>query len=189
MARNGRKYPSFVVPVRRVQHQVSPPSEENQENVAHEFYYLQWNFYPPPPIPSAVDDPFLKPTYTTSADLSNPSTATILYAPLQEYKLRQAFATPYLVLTMYTDLAASHGIVLLRGEITPSTSSDSYMMSQEDAQLLTLALQRFYLWSEEGEIVGKVFGRKGRDLLVTFHEKPHEFNWKDLLKFADPSTV
>lgn len=189
MAKNGRKYPSFVVPVRRVQHQVSSPSEQNQEIVAHEFYYLQWNFYPPPPIPSSVDDPFLKPTYTTSAGLSNPSTSTILYAPLQEYKLRQAFATPYLILTMYTDLAASHGIVLLRGEITPSTSSESYMMTQEDAQLLTLTLQRFYLWSEEEGIAGTELGEGGRNLLVTFHEKPQDFNWKDLLKFADLSTV
>ncbi len=192
MAKNGRDYPSFVVPVRRVQDRVSPPSEENQqENVAHEFYYLQWDFYPAPPIPSAVDDPFLKPTYTTSAGLSNPPISTILYAPLQEYKLRQAFATPYLVLTMYTDLAVSHGIVLLRGEISPSTSSssDSYMMSQEDAQLLTLALQRFYLWSEEGDTAEKEFGREGKNLLIAFHKKPQAFDWKDLLKFADPSTV
>jgi ATP synthase F1 complex assembly factor 1 len=94
---------------------------------------------------------------------------------------------------MYTDLAASHGIVLLRGEITPSTtasqgsSSDRYMMSQEDAQLLTIALQRFYLWSEEGSAEEEEFGTEGKKLLIAFHKKPDEFEWQDLLKFANPT--
>lgn len=195
--KNGRSYPTFVVPVSRVQ---QPPeasrlpesSQDRQENTAHEFYYLQWDFHPPPPIPSASDDPFLKPIYTNSAGVSNLPISTVLYAPLQEYKLRQAFATPYLVLTMYTDLAASHGIVLLRGELTPSTSasqgssSGRYMMSQEDAQLLTIALQRFYLWSDQGSTEGE-FGMEGKKLLIAFHEKPEEFEWQNLLKFSNPT--
>jgi len=194
MMKNGRCYPTFVVPVPRVQQPLenSESSLDCQENTAHEFYYLQWDFHPPPPIPSASDDPFFKPQYTNSAGVSNPPISTVLYAPLQEYKVRQTFATPYLVLTMYTDLAASHGIVLLRGEITPSTtagqgSSDRYMMSQEDAQLLTIALQRFYLWSEEGSVEGEEFGTEDKKLLIAFHNKPDEFKWQDLLKFANPT--
>jgi ATP synthase F1 complex assembly factor 1 len=197
MMKNGRNYPNFVVPVPRVQpsqsSQLPELSLDRQEDTAHEFYYLQWDFHPPPPIPSGSDDPFLKPQYTSSAGVSNPPISTVLFTPLQEYKVRQTFATPYLLLTMYTDLASSHGIVLLCGEITPSatagqgSSSDRYMMSQEDAQLLTIALQRFYLWSEEGSPNGEEFGTEGRKVLLAFHTKPNEFEWQNLLKFSNPS--
>ena len=94
---------------------------------------------------------------------------------------------------MYTDLATSHGIVLLRGEITPSTTagqgspSDRYMITQEDAQLLTIGLQRFYLWNEEGSAGEEELGTEGRELLIAFHKKPDKFEWQDLLKFTNPT--
>lgn len=196
MMMNGRSYPSFVVPIRRLTQSSeasrSPEfSLDRQEKAAHEFYYLQWDFHPPPPIPSGSDDPFLKPTYTNSAGISNPPISTVLYTPLQEYKLRQAFSTPYLALTMYTDLAVSHGVVLLRGEITPSTSavlgssSDRYLISQEDAQMLTFALQRFYLWTKQGSTEGEEETGEAEKLLNKFHKKPEEFEWQDLLKFSN----
>jgi ATP synthase F1 complex assembly factor 1 len=56
------------------------------------------------------------------------------------------------------------------------------MMSQEDAQLLVIALQRFYLWTESKES-----GKDGMELLMAFHEKPQEFEWKDLLRFSTPT--
>ncbi|KAF7367300.1 Protein ATP11, mitochondrial [Mycena sanguinolenta] len=70
---------------------------------------------------------------------TNPQISTVMFTPLQEYKMRGSFATPYLVLTNYTDLAHSHGVVLLRGEITPSAATGGtgvdgrYMLQQEDA--------------------------------------------------------
>ncbi|KAF9524059.1 ATP11 protein-domain-containing protein [Crepidotus variabilis] len=178
MAKNGKQYSSFVVPVPRVQPK-SEAVDTVEEETAHEFYYLQWDFHPAPPIPS--DNLFTKPSYTTPDGKSNPATTTVLFAPLQEYKLRQSFATPYLVLTMYTELVATHGVVLLRGEITPSSGGGAgYMMSQDDAQLLTMALQRFYLWSEKDSGSQD----EGKQLLRTFHEKPEAFKWQDLLKFS-----
>lgn len=104
--------------------------------------------------------------------------------------MRQSFATPYLVLTFYTDLASSHGTVLMRGEITPATAgavagSDAggrHMLSQEDAQLLAMEVQKFYLWGE-----GRAEGKEGERLLKVFHEKPEEFKWEELLKHADLS--
>lgn len=193
MAKNGRVYPSFVVPVPRVQLEPTTPEseagananvKESEENVAHEFYYLQWDFHPAPPVPASTEDIFAKPTTGTSMSTPNPQTSTVLFAPLQEYKLRQSFATPYLVLTMYTELASTHGIVLLRGEITPGSAAgtgqaDRFMLNQEDAQLLTMALQKFYLWGEESS------NPLGKELLRTFHEKPQEFQWQDLLKFSN----
>ena len=84
------------------------------------------------------------------------------------------------MLTFYPELATSHDLVLMRGEITPSAVKESttgdYLLSQRDAQLLAHGLQRFYLWgsSEERE-----------KLLSDFHERPDMFNWEDLLKHGD----
>ena len=174
MEKNGRSYPSFVVPILRIQpEQETKPSDYAKGDVAHEFYFLQWTFHASPPIPSSSDDPFVIPTSSSP----NPQTSVILFTPLQEYKMRNSFATPYLILTMYTDLAETHGIVLLRGEITPSTASGStsYMLSQADAQMLVMTLQKCYLWKENGSDLEK--------LLHTFHKNPQDFNWQDLLKF------
>ena len=99
--------------------------------------------------------------------------------------MRETFATPHLILTFYSDLANSHGIVLLRGELTPSSSGNgSYLLSQEDAQLLAIGLQKFYLTE------GEQSKRKERtDLLRVFNELPKEFKWEELLKHADPTSV
>jgi ATP synthase F1 complex assembly factor 1 len=120
--------------------------------------------------------------------VTNPPVSTVLFTPLQEYKLRQNFATPYLILTNYTDLVSTHGVVLLRGEITPSAASaDStdpptgFMLSQQDAQLLAMQLQQFYLWGGTN--------REREELLRLFHEKPEDFNWEHLLKHADPVNI
>lgn len=179
MLATGRAYPTFVLALPRVQ-APEPGSTPNEENVAHEFYFMQWDLHASPTVPSA--DPFVK-SDTSSA--SNPASATVIFTPLQEYKLRQAFATPYLVLTLYTDLAASHGLVLLRGEITPSSTSgageERFMLSQEDAQLLAFSLQRFYLWNDGGDTAQS---SQGERLLRTFHEKPEEFKWEELLEIS-----
>ena len=140
---------------------------------------MEWSFHGAPK-PTTLDL-FAKP-----APSNNPQVSTVLFTPLQEYKQRASFATPYLVLTNYTDLASSHGIVLLRGEITPSTSGSidaggdgRYMLSQQDAQLLAMGIQKFYLWSEEQ-------GKRERELLLkTFHDRPEEFKWEELLKHTD----
>lgn len=189
MATVSRKYPAFVVPVPRVKSDLA----EGETDRAYEFYFLQWDFHAVPPIPSAVEVPFSPPQHDTP--LNPLPTSTILFTPLQEYKMRQSFATPYLVLTFYTDLASSHGTVLMRGEITPASagavagtdtagSEGRHMLAQEDAQYLAMELQKFYLWSsgKEGDKE-----REGERLLKVFHEKPEAFKWEELLKHAELS--
>jgi ATP synthase F1 complex assembly factor 1 len=175
----GKKYPAFAVPLPRDVVQ----DDSGEAKRAYEFYFLQWGFHEAPPTPTP--DPFSKPTSELLAP--NPQTSTVLLTPLQEYKSRTAFATPYLILTFYTDLASSHELVLLRGEITPTAASSEtnlssdFLLSQQDAQLLAMHLQRFYLWGGEEE------GAKERHrLLETFHNAPEEFKWEDLLKHAEP---
>ncbi|KAI0666269.1 ATP11-domain-containing protein [Trametes maxima] len=173
------KYPRFVIPVPRENAEV----EGNPNEPAYEFYLMEWGFHGPPPEPVTNSDLFAQ-----HRPSSNPQTSTILFTPLQEYKLRTSFATPYLVLTHYTDLAKSHGLVLLRGEITPSAATSSpsaganadegrFMLSQQDAQLLAIHVQRFYLWNEGSE--------ERATLLKAFHETPGEFKWEELLKHTD----
>lgn len=61
-------------------------------------------------------------------------------------------------------------------------------MSQEDAQLLALGVQRFYLTDVDGSEKGAQ-GRKERaEILKNFNEEPEKFLWEDLLKHADPTT-
>jgi ATP synthase mitochondrial F1 complex assembly factor 1 len=171
------KYPSFVVPVPRDTSQTPDAPADNQR--AYEFYFMEWGFHGSPTEPNTSTGLFQKPQQS-----ANPQTSTILFTPLQEYKLRNSFATPYLVLTHYTDLARSHGVVLLRGEITPSSSGAGmaiedgrYMLNQQDAQLLAMGTQKFYLWQDEEAV--------GAKLLRAFHEQSAEFKWEDLLTHAD----
>lgn len=176
MSSMATKFPTFLLPLPR-------PSQGTQE-VAHEFYFLQWAFHEVPLHPSRI--PSL-PTqdqlwsFQTSAE-PNPACSTILFTPLQEYKLRQTFAQPYLVLTHYTDLATTHGIILLRGEVTASPSSaGKYLLSQSDAQLLALGVQRFYLTSGDEDSEGRV------EQLRKFHEDPKQFRWEELLVSGNPT--
>lgn len=185
MMRVAKKYPVFVVPIPRA-------SGSDQPGQAHEFFFLQWDFHPPPPVPSAAETNPCGPV-TSGPPSQLPEPATVLFTPLQEYKLRNSFATPYLVLTLYTDISQSHGIVLLRGEITPSSSStavqpaketpERFLLNQVDAQLLAMGLQRFYLWGG-----GKKDGDRdttAEALLERFYHEPDRFTWQDLLESSD----
>ncbi|KAJ6604198.1 ATP11-domain-containing protein [Mycena vulgaris] len=187
MASTAGKYPIFTVPLRRDKDPTAVPVE-GETDAAHEFYFLQWAFHDAPPIPSADDDNLFTPPSVKKSPPSeaNPQTSTIMFTPLQEYKMRGSYATPYLVLTIYTDLAQSHGVVLLRGEITPSAAAGSagvdgrYLLKQEDAHRLSMSVQKFYLWD-----VALDDGCVEREKLVkAFHETPDQFGWEELLKHA-----
>ena len=190
MTRVAKKYPVFVVPVPRGS---TPDSSAGESTgTAHEFFFLQWDFHPAPPAPSATEPNPFEPVMSGSSR-PIPELSTVLFTPLQEYKLRTSFATPYLVLTFYTDLAQSHGIVLLRGEITPSSTSaaiqpgqeipERFLLNQVDAQLLAMGLQKFYLWGEGSE--GSDHDLAAEALLKQFHEEPEKFSWQDLLKTSN----
>ncbi|KIY47667.1 ATP11-domain-containing protein [Fistulina hepatica ATCC 64428] len=177
MAANAQRYPTFVAPLARPPPVEAPVSADKAPQDQHEFFFLQWDFHEAPPLPSA--DPFAAPVYGR-----NPRTSTVIFTPLQEYKHRQAFATPFLVLTHYTDLVHSHGLVLLRGEITPSTSgamdthgAPRYLLKREEAQALAMSVQRFYLWDD-------ALAKDATNLVETFHTRPDNFKWEELIRVA-----
>ncbi|KAF9269960.1 ATP11-domain-containing protein [Marasmius fiardii PR-910] len=185
MAKVGTKYPLFVLPIPRPKQPTATEETadaQKEADNAYEFYFMEWAFHEPPPGPSAAvaaADPFSKPPQTQN-DASNMPISTILFTPLIEYKMRNSFATPYLVLTHYTDLAKTHGIVLLRGEITPTSAGNGHLLSQEDAQVLSVGLQKFYLWDNTSADSSNI----GERMLKAFHENPDTFNWQELLQYG-----
>lgn len=169
---NARKYPSFILPLPRPEAQLEPPKDGAASNVPVEFYFMEWAQYPAPHPPSLDAEALFKSSKSQSKS-PNPPCTTVIFTPLQEYKLKQAYALPHLVLTHYTDLAHSHDLVLMRGELTPSQSdAGRSMLSPSVAQILAFGLQQFYLPGQNAQ--------KAK-LLQTFHEKPEEFSWEELI--------
>ena len=169
-----RSYPTFVLPLSRGMNEYKQPT--------YEFHYLEWGIFERPPDPRMTLDPFTKILPTPiPPPTPNPPLTTSLFTPLEQYKLHQSFATPYLVLTNYTDLVSTHGVVLLRGEIVPDASNPERMLlTTSDAQLLALGMQKFYVKgkAKDGE-------DRGLELLRTFHANPELFKWEDVLNVCD----
>lgn len=124
--------------------------------VLHRSPLQQWAFFP----------------NTSVSSLPLPKPSTVLYTPLAQYQTHQTFAQPHLILTHYTDLVPSHGIVLMRGDLTDSVST-----KMENAQLLVHRLQQFYN-PKKGD--GKAEARS--ELLRVFHEEQDKF---DIAKLVD----
>jgi ATP synthase F1 complex assembly factor 1 len=174
-----KSYPSFVLPLPREQPgEPTPSGGGGASRRPYEFYFLEWSLYERPPDPRDVPQfPFYKRPDASSNRPSNPPKSVLLFTPLGEYKLYNSYATAHLTLTNYTDLVQSHGIVLMRGEITPSENDPGKLrMKSIDAQLLALAMQKFYL--EGGS-------ECGREVLAKFHEKPEEFRWEEVIQICD----
>lgn len=161
--------PSFLVPLPRA-------SGEG----AFEMFFLQWLFHPTPGAP------------TDAGPL--PKTTSVIFTPLAEYKASQEWAHPYLVLTHYPDLVQSHETVLMRGDISPvppatptqpqPKTASGYLLEQNEAQLLSLALQRFYCtgYAPPGESESAKQDRLGRlDTLTAFRTRPGEWDWQKLV--------
>jgi ATP synthase F1 complex assembly factor 1 len=173
--------PFFVIPLPR---SAGTSNSTNQVKTdEYEMFVLQWLFHPTPESSGP------------STGKTLPSTASAIFTPLEEYKKQGEWAQPYLVLTHYPDLAHSHGTVLMRGEISTASAggpdgsdlNPGYLLSQPQAQLLALALQRFYCAGVEvkGEGAAGTQERLKRiEALTGFRERPEEFDWTGLVSMA-----
>jgi ATP synthase F1 complex assembly factor 1 len=226
MAQKAREYPNFLLPLPRTI--VGSSDEKETANVApgeqkqgYEMQYLQWSFLPPPePAAQGSKQQQGEVVSFTSEEkklIEKSAPSTVLFTPLAEYKLRQEFAQPVLILTHYTDLALSKGIVLLRGEVTGAdeaaaavtgiaaaaiasqageTSKEKLdnlkkpLQSQgkitpQDAQLLTVTLQRFYMPKVEDAKTSKIAGEQERqELLDAFHKYHDKFDIDRLCTYS-----
>ncbi|KAK4057228.1 hypothetical protein OIO90_001723 [Microbotryomycetes sp. JL221] len=161
MIETAKKYPMFVLPLARdVQGQQVDGSDKSG---AVEMYLLEWATLPQP---ATVTEPV-------------PAPSTVLFTPLAEYKARQQFAQPYLILTHYSDLAASHKVVLMRGDLT-----DNVALDQVQAQMLAVRMQLFY-----NNMLSTDVERQRLQLLKTFHEESDKFDLEQLIEAAEVSQV
>ncbi|SPO28032.1 related to ATP11 - F1F0-ATPase complex assembly protein [Ustilago trichophora] len=170
MLANARKYPQFVLPLPRqvIDEESDAPGSSKQ---AFEMQFLEWAVVP------------------NTAGEGLPPSATTLFTPLAEYKLKQDFSQPVLILTFYTDLCQSNGLVLMRGEVTGlnEKTGKGGRIDQAQAQLLALTLQRFYLPSSSS---GTPSQSESSDqstcakLLHDFHRQPEKFDVEELVNVA-----
>jgi len=91
----------------------------------------------------------------------------VMFTSLLEFKTKGEEARPYLTITHFPELIQSKDIVLMKGEIT-----DTKLLSTANAHYLAFALQQFYVTGDESK----------RKLLETFHTKPHEFDYNQVIK-------
>ena len=92
----------------------------------------------------------------------------IYYTPLQEYKLHGQNARPSLVVTHYTDLQDSKGIVLMLGELNGPTGT----LSSQEAQNLCYQTQLFYVSGGDEKL----------RFVETFNKNPAGFDYQELIK-------
>ncbi|WFD00781.1 hypothetical protein MYAM1_003533 [Malassezia yamatoensis] len=163
MLETARNYQQFVLPLPK-----GDATASSEEENAFEMQFMQWAFLPRP----------------ASLPSSTPPPAATMFTSLAEYKLRQEFAQMSMVLTYYTDLIQSKGLVLMRGDITerqvPESDEVKQVLTQKEAQILALCMQRFYNldWSQPAQ--GQEADR--RELLQSFHKNPQGFNLEKLLE-------
>jgi ATP synthase F1 complex assembly factor 1 len=184
-----RENPFFVLPLPR-----AAGASENDEKIRtdeYEMFYLQWLFHPTPD----TAPPSSEASSSGGTEKPLPPTSSAIFTPLEEFKKAGEWAQPFLVLTHYPNLSNTHGTVLMRGEISPASATGpvgsdlnpGYLLSQQQAQLLALALQRFYCAdiSVSGESQRAWEDRKKRkEALKGFRENPGEWDWSGLVTMA-----
>jgi ATP synthase F1 complex assembly factor 1 len=175
--------PFFVLPLPR---DAASSPDGKVKTDEYEMFYLQWLFHPTPHTGPPLPD---------VEQLSLPATTSIIFTPLEEYKRSGEWASPFLVLTHYPDLAQSHDVILMRGEITAQSATGppgslvnpGWLLSQQQAQLLALALQRFYCAdvAPRNETAGASLEREQRkQALKEFRTKPEEWDWTRLVDMS-----
>lgn len=225
MVTKAREYPQFLLPLPRT---IVGSLDGDTANVApgerkdgYEMQYMEWGFLPKGTPVHAKDgsNSALPAAEAMTAEerelVERAPPSTVLFTPLAEYKLRQEYAQPVLVVSHFTDLALSKGIVLLRGEVTGAeeaaaaptgvaaavaaskageTSTEKLeklqkplqsqgKLSQQDAQLLTVTMQRFYM-PKAGGAVPQPGEAERQSLLEAFHRDQDNFNIDTLCKSA-----
>lgn len=141
-----QKHPQFILPLPRSPSDAHQPEGGNTSTTAADIHFLQWSFHPPASPPIA------------SAPTQNTHTSTILFTHLASYKLHGTHAQPHTTVTHHLDLADSHGLVLLHGQVVPDKG-----VSVEEGRWLVMCLQRFYDFEVQG-------GEKKGKLLRSFSE-------------------
>lgn len=104
-----------------------------------------------------------------------PTTVTVIFTHLAEYRLRVEYSQPHTIVSHHTDLANSKGLVLLQGSVTKGRG-----VSVEEGKWLLMCLQKFYTAGHGND------GRK--KLLEQFTRGDFAFEINELLEEAGKIT-
>lgn len=169
IASNAKRHPQFIVPglPRKVSSRETGAASESsaqQDNNTQEgapIHFLQWTF----------------PT---------PTTATVLFTHLAEYKLRGEHAQPHTTITHHLEMAEPKGLVLCQGTVVPDRG-----VGVEEGKWLVMQLQKFYNIGEaaekreSGSQVGVHLKKRRRRLVEMFSKGDQSFRVEDLLEEAE----
>ncbi|KAL3478185.1 ATP11 protein-domain-containing protein [Aspergillus californicus] len=156
IAAAARQNPQFVLPLPRTQVKAAPEAPAEGTTGA-DIHFLQWAFHPPASSPSP----------------SNSHTSTIIFTPLEAYKLHGAYAQPHTTITHHLDLA-DKGLVLMHGQVNPESG-----VSTTEATWLVSCVQRFY------DFDGQANGRKGELLRMFTRGDIQNFKIEELMDEAE----
>ncbi|KAI9843006.1 MAG: hypothetical protein M1838_002892 [Thelocarpon superellum] len=129
-----------------------------REGQGAEIHFLQWTF-------------------------PSPTTSTVLFTHLAEYKLRGEYSQPHTTITHHLDLAEPKGLVLLQGNVLEGRG-----VSVEEGKWLLMCLQKFYGVGVEGErevAIETEEAAKRQKLLESFSQGDASFNVEELLEEAE----
>jgi ATP synthase F1 complex assembly factor 1 len=141
MAETARKHPQFILPLPR-----ENENSQGQKQGGAEIHFMQWTF-------------------------PHPSTATVLFTHLAEYKLRGEYATPHTTVSLHLELAEPKGLVLVQGQVQEDRG-----VSVDEAKWLLMCLQKFY---------GTQGGPERIRLVEQFTNGDESFNIQQLLEEAE----
>jgi len=102
----------------------------------------------------------------------HPTTTTLLFTTLAEFKLRGEFAAPHTTISFHRELAQTHDLVLGQGIVVENRG-----VSVDDARWLVMCMQKFYVQGEQAP------GR--RELLNMFTQGNTGFQVERLVEEAE----
>lgn len=109
----------------------------------------------------------------------SPTTATVLFTHLAEFKLRGEFAQPHTTVTHHLDFAEGKGLVMLEGRVMEGRG-----ISVEEGKWLLLQLQKFYGFEAQSDVAKENAGKRRR-LMEQFSGGDTEFKVEELLEEAE----
>lgn len=125
-----------------------------REGQGAEIHFLQWTF-------------------------PSPTTATVLFTHLAEFKARGEYAQPHTTVTHHLDLAESKGLVLMEGR-----TMENRGIAVDESKWLLMCLQKFYGF-EAHDAAAKENADRRRKLMEKFSGGDESFKIEDLLEEAE----
>ena len=177
---SAQKHPQFVLPLPR------PAAEDGSGDIetsadgfagkgvkrtAADVHFLQWGWHPPASPELGVG------SSSAGTKTANTHTSTVIFTHLAAFKLHGEHAQPHTTITHHLDLADSHGLVLLNGNVMSGRG-----VSVEEGRWLLMCLQKFYDVEGHGGGVGK---ERRVELMRKFSSGDKGFSLEELLDEAE----